>query len=124
MFMHSVGLSLVKFWGAQSYWEKAVRWVAEYGFAIVFAVSLGPGPTKIVAMAAGAAGLSFPLFAFIHASCRLARYGTIGWFSHIFGDRIRVWLASNHPRRVYATVTLAVLSIVLAFLLTRLLVWG
>ena len=77
---------------------------------------------SLATMAAGAAGMSFPLFLSILIVGRTVRLMVVSWLARVFGQRFRVWLAANRSPAVYvatAGVLIVVFALYIAFLWLR-----
>ncbi len=89
---------------------------AEYGVWVILLKGLTPIPYKIVTIAAGAAGFDFTLFMAASLLTRGARFYLVAALLRFFGDPVRVFI----ERRLTLLTTIAAISIVLGFLLLRL----
>lgn len=78
----------------------------------VFLAMLTPAP-QIVSFAAGAAGLSWPLFVLAAATGRAVRYGSMAILVFIFGERIIAWW-NRRPAWFRAGAILAILAVFFA----------
>ncbi len=120
LFVASVGLPIVRFWGEEAAFTHILAearsswWLVPVGI-----VSIGPGPMKLVTMAAGAARLPFAPFFAVLVAGRLIRFYVLSYLSRIFGKRMHEWYASGRRRTVYATVISVCVALTLAYILAR-----
>jgi membrane protein YqaA with SNARE-associated domain len=120
LFVSTVGMSIVRFWGeeaafahilaeAQSSW-----WLVPVGI-----VAVGPGPMKLVTMAAGAAKLAFAPFVLVLVAGRLVRFYVVGYFSRLFGKQMHEWYVSGRRRTVYIAAASLAFALVVAYAVAR-----
>ncbi len=88
---------------------------AENGVYLILLKGLLPIPFKIITIASGLSGLSFPAFLAACAVTRGARFLLIALLIRRFGDPVRVFI----ERRLMLITSLAAASIVLGFVLVR-----
>jgi membrane protein YqaA with SNARE-associated domain len=113
LFVATVGMSIVRFWGEEAAWERVLEGARSSWWLIPVAlVAVGPGPMKLVTMAAGAARLAFPPFLAVLVAGRIVRFYVVSYFSRAFGKRMHAWYVSGRKRAVY--VAAAALGAVLA----------
>lgn len=116
----NVGLAIVHFWGEEALWETIVAqansnwWLVPVGI-----VAVGPGPTKLVTMAAGAANLWFPSFLVVLVVGRLVRFLVTSWFARIFGRRVHDWYVAGNKTAVYVSVALLCAALLFAYVAAR-----
>jgi len=105
----SVAQPLLEFYGAMEQFNHVQDLFREYGLWVVLIAGFSPIPFKVVTIAAGAFGLSFP--GFIAATCisRGARFFLEGGLLQWGGERLRV-LVERH----FEILTIAVVMLVVA----------
>ena len=81
----SVGLWLINLYGAHDAAADFQRWYAQWGAAIILVKGLTPIPFKLVTIASGFAGFSFPIFLATAAVTRGARFFLIAWLLKRYG---------------------------------------
>lgn len=118
-FVETLGSSVVRFWGAEASWNYLLS-VARggWGFAVLAAIAVGPGPYKLVTMAAGATAMPFPAFLAILVVGRLARFLAVAWLTRLFGPKMLQWLKIGHTPRLYAAVAALLLAGLVVYVLT------
>jgi membrane protein YqaA with SNARE-associated domain len=120
LFFTTFGLPVIRFWGEEDLWEKVLAlahsswWVLPVGV-----VSIGPGPTKLVTMAAGAANVAFPAFLLVLVTGRLIRFYATAYFARVFGQRMHEWYVSGRKRAVYVSVVILTAALIAAYVATR-----
>jgi membrane protein YqaA with SNARE-associated domain len=112
-FIETVGQFVIRAWAAEGMWGHFLEIArSKWGFAMVAAISLGPGPYKIITMAAGAASMPFPVFLGILVIGRCVRFLAVAWLTKVFGPRVARWLGSRTGTAHYvAIVALAVAAV-------------
>jgi membrane protein YqaA with SNARE-associated domain len=81
----SVGRWLMHFYGMEDGIEDFRRWYSEWGAAIILVKGLTPIPFKLVTIASGFAGFSFPIFLATALITRGARFFAIAWLLKRYG---------------------------------------
>jgi len=109
MLFVSIAQPLLEFYGAMEQFNHVQNLFREYGLWVVLIAGFSPIPFKVVTIAAGAFGLSFP--GFIAATCisRGARFFLEGGLLQWGGERLRV-LVERH----FEILTIAVVILVVA----------
>jgi membrane protein YqaA with SNARE-associated domain len=116
-FIETVGQFVIKAWAAEGMWEHFLALArSRWGFAMVAAISLGPGPYKIITMAAGAAAMPFPAFLAILAVGRCARFLAVSWLAKVFGPRVSQWLGARADTAHYVAIIVLAVAAVLVYL--------
>ena len=121
-FVETVGLAVIRFWGAEASWAHLMELAqGRWGFAAVAAIALGPGPYKLVTMAAGATQMPFLAFFGILTAGRSLRFLAVAWLTRAFGSRVRGWLRRvPAPAMAAAAVALALVGLAVYLLAIRL----
>jgi membrane protein YqaA with SNARE-associated domain len=116
-FVETVGRFVIRAWAAEGMWEHFLALArSRWGFAIVAAISLGPGPYKIITMAAGAAAMPFPAFLAILAVGRCARFLAVSWLAKVFGPRVSTWLGARADTAHYVAIVALAAAALLVYL--------
>jgi membrane protein YqaA with SNARE-associated domain len=112
-FIETIGQVVIRAWAAEGMWQHFLDIArSKWGFAMVAAISLGPGPYKIITMAAGAAAMPFPAFLGILVVGRCARFLAVGWLTRVFGPRVSRYIGTRTDTAHYvAFVALGVAAI-------------
>jgi membrane protein DedA with SNARE-associated domain len=92
-----------------------------WGFALVAYIALGPGPYKLVTMAAGAAEMSFPAFLAILVFGRSVRFLIVSWLARLFGERASRWFHTRPGIITYVVAFIAILAVTLVYVVIHLL---
>ena len=120
LFIETIGMSIVRFWGEEAAFEYVLSnarsswWLVPVGI-----VAVGPGPMKLVTMAAGAARLSFPPFLLVLVLGRIVRFYGVSYLSRVFGKRMHEWYVAGRRRTVYIAVCAFGAVIAIAYLAAR-----
>jgi membrane protein YqaA with SNARE-associated domain len=116
-FIETVGRFVIRAWAAEGMWSHFLDIArSKWGFAMVAAISIGPGPYKIITMAAGAAGMSFPAFLGILVVGRCARFLAVSWLTKVFGPRVSRWIGTRTDTAHYVAIAvLAAAALVVYF---------
>lgn len=120
LFISTVGMSIVRFWGEEAVFEQLLAqarsswWLVPVGI-----VAVGPGPMKLVTMAAGAARLSFWPFLLVLVVGRILRFYTVSYLSRVFGKRMHAWYVSGRRRTVYISVCVVGAVLLAVYLAAR-----
>jgi membrane protein YqaA with SNARE-associated domain len=124
LFIESIGMSIVRFWGEEAAFEQVLAharstwWLVPVGI-----VSVGPGPMKLVTMAAGAANLAFPPFLLVLVVGRLVRFYGVSYMSRLFGKRMHEWYVAGRRRTVYIAVCAVGAVLAIAYLTARVIIF-
>jgi len=81
----SLGRWLMQVYGMEDGIEDFRLWYAEWGAAIILVKGLTPIPFKLVTIASGFAGFSFPIFLATALATRGARFFAIAWLLKRYG---------------------------------------
>ena len=87
-----VGRWLMQVYGMQNGVEDFRRWYAEWGAAIILIKGLTPIPFKLVTIASGFAGFSFPIFLVTALLTRGARFFAIAWLLKRYGAPMQAFI--------------------------------
>ena len=124
LFFSTFGMAIIEFWGDEQTWESIVAQAhSKWWLVPVGVVAVGPGPMKLVTMAAGAAKLGFALFFVVLVAGRLVRFLVTSYFARIFGKRVHEWYVSGNRRAVYVSVAILGVALVLAYIAARALIF-
>jgi membrane protein YqaA with SNARE-associated domain len=124
LFVATVGMSIVRFWGEEEAFARVLAgarsswWLVPVGI-----VAIGPGPMKLVTMAAGAAKLAFAPFLLVLVAGRLVRFYVVSYFSRLFGKRMHEWYASGRKRTVYVAAATLGVALAAAYLIARAIIY-
>jgi len=93
MFLYdSVGLWLIRLYGMGEGIEQFRATYREWGVAIVLLKGLTPIPFKLVTIASGIAGFSFPKFVAAAVVTRGARFFLIAWLLKRYGEPVQAFI--------------------------------
>jgi membrane protein YqaA with SNARE-associated domain len=93
MFLYdSVGGWLIRFYGMGEGIERFRATYREWGAAIILIKGLTPIPFKLVTIASGIAGFSFPLFVLCATATRAARFFLIAWLLKRYGEPMQAFI--------------------------------
>lgn len=110
--LNSVGMWLSDLYGLTARFEE-LKSEADANLAsgawIVFVGAVAPIPFKLVTIAAGAIGFSFPLFLLVSSVGRGVRFAAFSLGFHFFGDELR-GLLSAHLRGAAAVVLVVMVA--------------
>jgi len=119
-FLSTFGLAVIRFWGEEQAWARVLETAhSNWWLVPVAAVAVGPGPMKLVAMAAGAAGISFAPFLAVLVAGRLVRFFALALFSRKFGQTMHAWYVQGRRRAVFAAVAVLCVVLVVGWLAVR-----
>jgi membrane protein YqaA with SNARE-associated domain len=120
-FIETIGQTVIHFWHAERSWNDMIATVqGRWGFALVAYIALGPGPYKLVTMAAGAAEMSFPAFLAILVLGRSARFLIVAWLARLFGERVRGWFETRPGVTTYVIASIVIAVVTLVYVIVRL----
>ncbi|MCB1492183.1 MAG: DedA family protein [Rhodobiaceae bacterium] len=85
----TVGVAILDFYGYREKFEAFAGLYNQYGFWIVLIAGVTPLPYKVVTIASGATGLSFPLFMATSVFARALRFFVIAALVYWVGPPIR-----------------------------------
>ncbi|MDQ6993935.1 MAG: YqaA family protein [Mariprofundus sp.] len=105
----TVALPLLEFYHAIDRFNEVKLWFAEYGLLVVLVAGFSPIPFKVITIAAGAFGLSFPLFVLAALVSRGARFYLEGGLMRWGGESLRNFVES-HFEWLTVAVVLAVVG--------------
>ena len=103
-----VALPILRFYHYQAAFETFRQRYVQYGLWLILIKGLTPIPFKIVTIASGAAGFSFPVFVAAAALTRGVRFFLVAGLLRAFGEPVRDFV----ERRLTA-VTMATLGLIL-----------
>ena len=115
--LQQVALPLIRAYGYEAAFAAFTARYAQYGLWIILIKGLTPIPFKIVTIASGAAGYSFPAFVAASALTRGVRFFLVAALLRRYGDAVRVFI----ERRLTLVTSLGALAIVAGFVALRLL---
>ncbi len=107
----TVGTWIVETYGVTAQYEDLKVQVSENmskGSWVIFLGAVMPIPFKLVSIAAGAIGFSFPVFLLVAAFGRTLRYSAFALAFHFFGDHLRGFI---HARPRLMSVVICVVMI-------------
>jgi len=105
----TVAQPIIEFYHAMDKFEHVQEWFVEYGVGIVLLAGFSPIPFKVVTIAAGAFGLSFPAFIIASLLSRGARFYLEAAILRWGGDRLR-GLVEQHFEWLTIAVAVAVVG--------------
>lgn len=105
----TVAQPIIEFYHAMDKFEHVQSWFTEYGVAIVLLAGFSPIPFKVVTIAAGAFGLSFPAFIIASLISRGARFYLEAALLRWGGDRLRAFV-EKHFEWLTIAVAIAVIG--------------
>ncbi len=108
---------LIRFYGYGPKFEAFRAMYAQYGLWVILIKGLTPIPYKIVTIASGAAGFSFPLFMAASLVTRGARFFIVAALLRRFGAPVRDFI----ERRLTLVTSVAAAGVVGGFVVLRLL---
>jgi membrane protein YqaA with SNARE-associated domain len=117
MLYDSVGLWLIQLYGYGDKIDAFRAAYAEWGAWIIVLKGLTPIPYKIVTIASGFAGYSFPMFVLLSFVARGMRFYMLAFLLNRYGDRARVMLEERLGFWVTVGAVVLVIGIVAALYL-------
>ncbi len=114
---NQIAAGLIAFYHYDAAFHAFQATFAQYGLWVILVKGLTPIPYKIVTIAAGAAGFSFPLFMLASVITRGARFFLLAGLLRVFGEPIRAFI----ERRLTLVTSLVAVGIVGGFLVLKLL---
>jgi membrane protein YqaA with SNARE-associated domain len=115
-FIETIGQVVIRAWAAEGMWSHFLEIArSRWGFAMVAAISIGPGPYKIITMAAGAASMPFPAFLAILVVGRCARFLAVSWLTKVFGPRFSHWIGARSNTAHWIAIGLLGLAALLVY---------
>jgi len=115
-FIETVGRVVIRAWAAEGMWTHFLEIArSRWGFAMVAAISIGPGPYKIITMAAGAASMPFPVFLGILVVGRCARFLAVSWLTKVFGPRVSHWIGARSNTAHWVAVGVLAAAAILVY---------
>ncbi|MEK6799904.1 MAG: YqaA family protein [Planctomycetota bacterium] len=98
--MDAVGLRIIEFYSAQSYFETVKEWYVRYDYWIVFIAALTPIPYKVFTIASGVMSMNLVGFTLVSVVGRGLRFFLVAMLLYWFGppmkrviDRYFDWLS-------------------------------
>ncbi len=116
LLLQQLAMPLIRAYGYEAAFTAFTARYAEYGLWIILLKGLTPIPFKIVTLASGAAGYSFPAFVLACIVTRAARFFLVAALLRRYGDAVRVFV----ERRLTLVTTVVAVSIVAGFVALRL----
>jgi membrane protein YqaA with SNARE-associated domain len=107
---------LIDFYGYGARFDAFQAMFAQYGLWVILIKGLTPIPYKIVTIATGAAGFSFPVFMAASVQTRGARFFLVAALLRVFGEPIREFI----DRRLTLVTSLVAAGVVGGFLVLKL----
>jgi len=89
---NAVALPIIEFYNAMDVFQHVQQWFVDYGVMIVLVAGFSPIPFKVITIAAGTFGLSFPPFILATVVSRGARFYLEAALLRWGGDRLRGWV--------------------------------
>jgi len=114
---NQVARGLIEFYHYDAAFAAFQATFAQYGLWVILVKGLTPIPYKIVTIASGAAGFSFPLFMLASLITRGARFFLLAALLRAFGEPIREFI----ERRLTLVTSLVAAGVVGGFLVLKLL---
>ncbi len=102
-----LALPILRFYHYQAAFETFRQRYVEYGLWLILIKGLTPIPFKIVTIASGAAGFSFPVFVAAAALTRGVRFFLVAALLRFFGEPVR-----DFVERRLTVVTMATLALI------------
>ena len=102
-----VALPILRFYHYEAAFETFRQRYVEYGLWLILIKGLTPIPFKIVTIASGAAGFSFPVFVAAAALTRGVRFFLVAALLRFFGEPVR-----DFVERRLTVVTMATLALI------------
>jgi len=112
---HQLAAPLLHFYHYEAGFARFQQMYAEYGFWVILIKGLTPIPYKIVTIASGAAGFSFPLFMAASFLTRGARFFLVAGLLRRFGEPVQRFV----EQRLALVTSLVAVGIVAGFLVLR-----
>lgn len=88
----AVAMPIIEFYHAMETFHHVQQWFVDYGVAIVLIAGFSPIPFKVITIAAGAFGLSFPAFIVATIVSRGSRFYLEAALLRWGGERLRTWV--------------------------------
>ncbi len=107
----SLGASIIGLYGYGSQYAAFQDWYTKWGVLLVAGGAFTPLPFKVITIASGAAGMSFPLFLLAAIPVRALRFFLIAGLLLRFGPAVRNLL----ERRLGLVTTVATLLVIAGF---------
>jgi membrane protein YqaA with SNARE-associated domain len=124
LFVATIGMRIVRFWGEEQAFASLLSGAqSKWWLVPVGVVAVGPGPMKLVTMAAGAARLSFAPFLVVLVAGRVVRFYGLSYLSRVFGKRMHEWYVTGRRRAVYLAAAAACAVLAVAYLVARIVVF-
>jgi len=111
----AVGQPILNFYGYAGRFEAFTEWYNSWGAWIVLFAGVTPFPYKVITIASGVTGLSFPVFMVASAVARGLRFFLVCGLLYWLGPPIRSFI----ERRLGLLVTLFFIALFGGFLLVR-----
>lgn len=87
--------------GYYPHYLEVVKWFHQWGFYILFLLSLSPSPYKITTIVSGAVGLPFTLFILISGVGRILHFSIVSYvLSASHTQRLKQWMIRRYSKKV------------------------
>jgi len=110
-----VAVPILTFYGKMAWLDEFSTVFNQYGWWFVFIAGLTPFPYKVITIASGVAGLSFPVFVLASIVSRGLRFFVVAGLLYLFGPPIKDFI----EKRLGLMFTIFVVLLVGGFLLLR-----
>lgn len=118
--MESVGIKIVRFYGAQEAWNHVVNtYRGEAGMWFLAGAAFSPIPYKVATIAAGATQMPLTPFIIISSLGRSARFLLVGWLIYFFGPTVKRYIDKYFDRLSVVFIILLVGGFILVKYLLR-----
>lgn len=101
------GAALADFLGIERELHQFGRELGQYGFWLVFAISLLSVPIQVATLGSGIFGYSFPLFLLAILTSRMIRFHGLALLTLLFGGTVERFLARRSPAWTIAGLVLS-----------------
>lgn len=116
LFFNSIAAPLLNFYGAMAQFEHVQQLFTKWGLLLVLVAGFSPIPFKVITIAAGTFGLSFPGFILVSALSRGARFFLEGMLLRWGGDRLRRFVERHFEWMTVLVALLVVAGFVMLWL--------
>ena len=110
-----VAVPLLHAYHYEAAFERFRQTYAQWGLWVILVKGLTPIPYKIVTIASGAAGFSFPVFMAASAVTRGGRFFLVATLLHYFGEPVRTFI----ERRLTLVTSAVALGVVFGFVVMK-----
>ncbi|HXH71566.1 MAG TPA: YqaA family protein [Mariprofundaceae bacterium] len=116
LFFTSIAEPLLNFYGAMGQFTHVQQLFTQWGLLLVLIAGFSPIPFKVITIAAGTFGLSFPGFILASAASRGARFFLEGMLLRWGGDRLRRFVERHFEWMTVLVALLVVAGFVMLWL--------